>query len=452
MKNHDFLFTRILSTTGHRQRRAQDGFILRSDGWLYGREGQKRKPTTHELQTWEILDLQEKKRELAKRQKPAPNVKPSQTAQDRLKRNLSDTSTTEHNQEQKKPRTDDEDEEMEQDKETQETLGYWNTDAARSMTVRIMSTTLGQAMTQNDITHISKYHMRAAFAHAKDDVELWRKLDAERVSLVQPFMNARFKLTSKEGIDFWRKLIPVIPSTTGDITPGYIFLGPGETHREKLCFLISDAELALGQDEDMDMLKTCIKANNPKLDGVDFSITSGGMDPNSYKTIIFMELLRTDRERAFGPKPDKPNTYPNWKLRVGFGTVNVNIAFSKTAQRRARTDAPSSATTTTTTTVATTTASTTPTPTPTLKPAVTSTPTPILKPIVTSTPMVTAHETEEEEKPETLLDLEDMETDLKPDENIDLKILDEDPIETNRSKSPREQDLPSTDDERRKSF
>ena len=348
-------------------------------------------------------------------------------------------STNEQTQEQKKARTDDEDEEMEQDKENQETLGYWNTDAARAMTVRIMSTTLGQAMTQNDITHISKFHMRAAFAHAKDDVELWRKLDAERVSLVQPFMNARFKLSSKEGIDFWRKLIPQIPSLTGETTPGYIFLGPGETHREKLCFLISDAELALGQDKDMDMLKICIKANNPKLDGVDFSITSGGMDPNSYKTIIFMELLRTDRERAFGPKPEKPNTYPNWKLRVGFGTVNVNIAFSKTAQRRAHTDTPSSTTTTTTTTEAITTMA-----------GTATTPTPMLKPIITSTPMATARETVEENVLETLLDIEDMETDGKPDENIGDHILDEEPAETD--KSPRELELPSTDDERRKSF
>ena len=65
-----------------------------------------------------------------------------------------------------------------------------------------------------------------------------------------------------------------------------------------------------------------------------FTLKATGLDPNSNKTGIIMEILSTDRERCFGPKPTDLSKAPNWKLKIGFSTVNVSVAYAKAEKRR----------------------------------------------------------------------------------------------------------------------
>ena len=62
--------------------------------------------------------------------------------------------------------------------------------------------------------------MRACYHNYSTDTDKWDDVAAERVSLVAPFTFAKFKIKTTKGIDFWKELIPKIPSMTDPNTTG----------------------------------------------------------------------------------------------------------------------------------------------------------------------------------------------------------------------------------------
>ena len=320
------------------RRTTPDGFVLRPDGKLFNEKtGQIRIPTTEERLAWRILERQEEER--LKKMKNPPQRDPVENAQERLKRNASqlsqdstnpgtDPKKTKPNETKTDDKTDSEEPRVEKE------VGYWNTDAVRLLTVRVISAT-GEKLTNNDLNHIGQYHMKACFHNFGTDVDKWDDVAADRVSLVTPFTFAKFKIRTSKGVQFWKDLIPQIPTTTNVETTGaYAILLPGETMFEELFFSIAFAQLALGEECDLKMLETAIRVGNPLLRKTRFRLKSTGIDKTSNKTGIIMELLSTDRERCFGPKPADPTESPKWKLRISFSTVNVTVAYGKTEKKR----------------------------------------------------------------------------------------------------------------------
>ena len=312
---------------GHK-RTTPDGFFLRPDGILCNKAGQTRVPTTEERLAWRILEPQAEEK-----------LKTKENVQERQKRKvsqLSHSSTTEDTDEKRKKQneTTNEAEQKKTDDKDKAEVGYWNTDAVRISTVRIISSK-GRKLTHNDLTHIGQYHMKACYHNFSTETDRWDEVAAERVSLVAPFTFAKFKIKTTKGIEFWKELIPQIPSMTDPESIGdYRILLPGEAMFEELFFSLVFAQLALGNEDDLKMLETSIRVNNPALKTVRFRLKSTGLDPVSQKTGIIMELLSSDRERCFGPKPADPSTAPKWKLRVGFSTINVTVAYGKAEKRR----------------------------------------------------------------------------------------------------------------------
>ena len=202
------------------------------------------------------------------------------------------------------------------------------------MTVRVISSN-GDKLTNNDLTHVGQYHMKACYHNFGTDTDKWDEVAADRVSLVTPYTFAKFKLKTTKGIEFWKELIPQIPTKTDVETTGaYRILLPGETMFEELFFSVAFAQLALGHEDDLKMIETAIRVGNPLLRNVTFRLKATGLDPTSKKTGVVMELLSADRERCFGPKPADPTTSPKWKLKINFSTVNVTIAYGKSEKRR----------------------------------------------------------------------------------------------------------------------
>ena len=321
-------------------RTTPDGFVLQPNGKLYNEKtGQTRVPTTEERLAWRILERQAEAR--LRRRNP-PQKEPVENAQDRLKRNasqLSQNSTNPDTAKKTKPndtKTDDKDAPQTETARPQadNEVGYWNTDAVRLTTVRIISSE-GNKLSNNDLTHIGQYHMKACYHNFGTDTEKWDEVAADRVSLVTPYTFAKFKIRTTKGVDFWKQFVPQIPTTTNIETTGaYTLLLPGETMFEEIFFSIAFAELALGTEDGMKMLETAIRVGNPLLRTVKFRLKSTGLDKVSQKTGIVMELLSADRERCFGPKPTDTTKEPKWKLRVGFSTVNATVAYGKAEKRR----------------------------------------------------------------------------------------------------------------------
>ena len=114
----------------------------------------------------------------------------------------------------------------------------------------------------------------------------------------------------------------------------YLFLGPGETLTEKVCFWVPDASFGEGKEADLQLLTFLIKAGNPSLEKVDFTLQSMGIDANTLQTIMIMELKTSDREICFGPKPTNPTDKTDWKIKIGLSNVNVKVAFAKSDEKR----------------------------------------------------------------------------------------------------------------------
>ena len=189
---HDFLGT---------SRTTPDGFVLRPDGILFNAKTNKmRVPTSEEVLAWKILERQAEQR--LKKKNP-PQAEPSENAQERLKRNasqLSQNSTnpdteakkTKHSETTTNEKTSDEQPKT-QDKQADKEVGYWNMDAIRLTTVRIISST-GRKLTNHDMTHIGQYHMKACYHNFGTDTDEWDEVAAERGNLVSPYTFAKFKI------------------------------------------------------------------------------------------------------------------------------------------------------------------------------------------------------------------------------------------------------------------
>ena len=254
-----------------------------------------------------------------------PTTTQTTTTQTGTKHKLSSNSTDAD--ENKKAKTDDEGATMETDQDE------WETQSVKHMTIRIQSSKTNKKLTQDDIQHINRIMMRALYTAAAGDLEKYRRLQPDKMSLLHPNHAIRLRLTSQEGIDFWRQFVPTIPPRMegGD---KYIFLGPGETLTEKVCFWVPDASFGEGKEADLQLMTFLIKAGNPLMEKVDFTLQSMGIDANTLQTIMIMELKTSDREVCLGPKPTNPTDKTEWKLKIGLSNVNVKVAFAKSDERR----------------------------------------------------------------------------------------------------------------------
>ena len=323
--------------------------LNREDKKMYNATGESRVMTSEEWRAFQLLDKQwrnklekqkQKQHQQQQRQerrlrptaptgsKPtaAPTATTTTSTIATTKRNLSDTSTD--MSENKKTKTDDETEHMETDQVD------WEAQSNKYMTIRIQSTKTNLKLTQDDIQHINRTMMRALYAAAEGDLDKWRRLQPDKMSLLHPNLAIRLRLTSEEGIDFWRNFVPTIPPRMegGD---RYLFLGPGETLTEKICFWVPDASFGEGKDVDLQLLTFAIRAGNPKFEKVDFTLQTMGIDQNTLQSVMIMELMTADRERCLGPKPKNPTDKTDWKLKIGLSNTNVKIAFARSDERRA---------------------------------------------------------------------------------------------------------------------
>ena len=325
--------------------------LNRTDKKMYNTTGESRVMTSEEWRAFQLLDKQwrnklekQKHRQQQQQQQqrqdrklkttaptgPKPSTTSTKTTTDNTtitnKHKLSDNSTDMSDN--KKPKTDDEAEQMETDQVD------WEAQSNKHMTIRIQSKKTNTKLTQDDIQHINRTMMRALYAAAEGDLDKWRRLQPDKMSLLHPNLAIRLRLTSEEGIDFWRNFVPTIPPRMegGD---SYLFLGPGETLTEKVCFWVPDASFGEGKDVDLQLLSFAIRAGNPKFEKVDFSLQTMGIDQNTLQSVMIMELTTADRENCLGPKPKKPTDKTDWKLKIGLSNTNVKVAFAKSDERRA---------------------------------------------------------------------------------------------------------------------
>ena len=247
-----------------------------------------------------------------------------------MERSTSDGDT---NTDAKKPKTDDE---METDQAEPTDPTDWNSDAIKHSTIRILADKDDQQLSQEDIQHINRRLMRATFQECKGDMQKWKQLQPDKMSLMPPYYVIRLRLPSKEGVEFWRNFIPnVPPKTEGGYK--YRFLAPGENLTEKVCFFVPDVSMAENKQEDLDMLEFTIRAGNEKLEKVPFRIRCNRIERNTYKAIMIMDIPTQDRLRCLGPKPEDPDKDPDWKIRIGISTVKVTVAFNRSAKLRRET-------------------------------------------------------------------------------------------------------------------
>ena len=212
----------------------------------------------------------------------------------------------------------------------------WNSDAIKHSTVRVLADKDNQTLSQDDISHLNRHLMRETFKECKGDMDKWKRLQPDKMSLMQPYFVIRLRLPSKEGVDFWRNFIPnVPPKTEGGYK--YRFLAPGENLTEKVCFFLPDVSLAENKPEELEMLTFTIKAGNEKLRDVPIKIRCNGVEKNTYKAVMIMDIPTPDRLRCLGPKPDNLDDDPDWKIRIGMSTVKVTIAFNRSAKLRRET-------------------------------------------------------------------------------------------------------------------
>ena len=317
--------------------------LNRTDNKMYNAAGESRVMSSEEWRAIQLLDKQwrNKLERRMKTHKPRPpGTKPNppkksrplaitgtdtRTTQTTNKHKLSSTSNDDTDA--KKTKTDDEQEEMQTDQTD------WESQSVKHMTIRIQSSKTNAILTQDDIQHINRVMMRSLYAEAKGDFEKWRKLQPDKMSLVHPNHCIRLRLTSEEGIEFWKSFVPTIPPRMegGD---KYIFLAPGESLTEKVCFFVPDASFGEGKDVDLELLTFVIKAGNPLLEKVDFTLRTMGIDSNTLQSVMIMELQTADRERCLGPKPENPADRTDWKIKIGLSNVNVKVAFAKSDVRR----------------------------------------------------------------------------------------------------------------------
>ena len=327
--------------------------LNRQDKKMYNDAGQSRVMTSEEWRAFQLLDKQWRNKLEKQKNRQQQQQQQQQQRQERRIRTIATigpkptatstttttTSTTTMNKhklsdnstdmtEKKKTKTDDEDEQMETDQVD------WEAQSNKHMTIRIQSTKTNTKLSQDDIQHINRTMMRALYTAAEGDLEKWRRLQPDKMSLLHPNLAIRLRLTSEEGIDFWRNFVPTIPPRMegGD---KYLFLGPGETLTEKVCFWVPDASFGEGKDLDLQLLTFAIKAGNPKFEKVDFSLQTMGIDKNTLQSIMIMELMTADRERCLGPKPANPADKTDWKIKIGLSNTNVKVAFAKSDERRA---------------------------------------------------------------------------------------------------------------------
>ena len=319
--------------------------LNRTENKMYNADGESRVVTSEEWRAIQLLDKQwrNKLERQSKRHIPRPpGTKPNQTKRIKPiaitgpsatttatttnnKHKLSNTSTEDTDA--KKTKTDDEQEEMQTDQID------WESQSIKHMTIRIQSSKTNAILTQDDIQHINRVMMRSLYAVAEGDFEKWRKLQPDKMSLVHPNHCIRLRLTSEEGIEFWKNFVPTIPPRMegGDT---YIFLAPGESLTEKVCFFVPDASFGEGKDVDLKLLTFIIKAGNPLLEKVDFTLRTMGIDSNTMQSVMIMELQTADRERCLGPKPKNPADRTDWKIKIGLSNVNVKVAFAKSDERK----------------------------------------------------------------------------------------------------------------------
>ena len=146
----------------------------------------------------------------------------------------------------------------------------------RHSTIRVLADKDDQKLDQEDIQHINRLLMRAIFAECKGDMKKYKLLQPDKMSLMHPNLVIRFRLPSKEGVEFWRKFIPTISPRVQD-EYRYKFLAPGEHLTEKVCFFVPDASLAENKEEDLEMLTFTIKAGNEQFENVPFKIRCSGI-------------------------------------------------------------------------------------------------------------------------------------------------------------------------------
>ena len=319
----------------------------REDKRLYNPAGESRIPTSEEWRGFQLIDIQWKNRQQKlKQQQDAQKLrkqqqqKTQQQREQRLaqlqrdKRNLSqiDQSLENKDNDAKKQKTD-EDMETEQPESTNTD---WNSDAVRHSTIRVLADKDNQTLSQDDIQHLNRLLIRAAFKECKGDMTKYRQLQPDKMSLMQPYFTIRLRLPSKEGVEFWRNFIPTVPPRA-EGGYKYRFLAPGENLTEKICFFLPDVGLADNKQEDLEMLEFCIKADNPKLEGVPIKLRCNGVESNTYKAVMIMDISTQDRQRCLGPKPANPADNPDWKIRVGLSTVKATVAFDRSAKLRRET-------------------------------------------------------------------------------------------------------------------
>ena len=312
--------------------------LNRDDKKMYNATGHSRIMTSEEWRAFQILDKQwrnklEKQRNQHQKQDRTKNLPIKQkttttqktVTQTGIKHKLSSDST--EKEDNKKSKTDDENVDMQTDQDE------WEQQSIKHMTIRIQSAKTNTKLTQDDIQHINRVMMRALYSAAGGDLEKYRRLQPDKMSLLHPNLAIRLRLTSEEGIDFWRQFVPTIPPRM-EGGEKYLFLGPGETLTEKVCFWVPDASFGEGKEADLELLTFLIKANNPQFEKVDFTLQSMGIDANTLQTIMIMELKTSDRETCLGPKPQNPTEKTDWKIKIGLSNVNVKIAFAKSDERR----------------------------------------------------------------------------------------------------------------------
>ena len=312
--------------------------LNRDDGKLYNPTGLSRIPTSEEWRAFKLLDIQwqnkqtklkqQQEQQKQRQQRKALQQRPattSTTATPKRKASQLDTTT--------ETRTDTDMEKRQRTEQMDTDQVDWNSDAVKHSTIRVLADKDDQRLDQEDIQHINRLLMRAVFAECKGDMKKWRQLQPDKMSLMHPNMMIRFRLPSKEGVEFWRKFIPTIPPRSEN-GYRYKFLAPGEHLTEKVCFFVPDASLAENKEADLEMLAFTIRAGNEEFEDIPFKIRCSGIDKKSHKAVMIMELLTSDRTRCLGPKPDNPEVDPEWKIKIGLSTMKVTIAFAKSIAKR----------------------------------------------------------------------------------------------------------------------
>ena len=324
--------------------------LNRKDGKLYNLTGESRIPTSEEWRAFKLLDIQwqnkqaklkqqqtlqqqkqkqqQQRRQLQQQRLKEIQDKKSTDSPNRDKRNRSqvDTSTEDKTMEQKKQKTDEE-------TTMDDPQVDWNSDAVKHSTIRVLADKDDQPLTQDDIQHLNRHLMRATFQECKGDLQKWRRLQPDKMSLMHPNFVIRLRLPSKEGVEFWRSFIPTVPpKSEGGYK--YKFLAPGENLTEKVCFFVADAKMAENKPEDLEMLAFTIKAGNDGFEQVPIKLRCTGIEKKSCKAIMIMDIPTADRLRCLGPKPDNPDTDPDWKIRIGLSNHKVTVAYSKSNKVR----------------------------------------------------------------------------------------------------------------------